>query len=282
MARQAYKEDQSIHSMTTRQLRQYIADQADDAEKRLKTINRNDTSKAFREAADAITRASGKPIRSTSYLSKAEMRELAYKYRDFKSLDIYSGYSKSIDWQENKQRYKTFIQNRIDAGDTYWSKYKTEKGNISKKGYEDYKNYINFLKTVNDVKSEYGYKQIKGHAINYVSDPRKSKEISLILTKVYEESTGKNSKSLTQSQLIDKANKRIEEYLKAEKAKEIAEANNKLAEASKKAKQAKKPQSKAPNIPKVKTKGGKPTKNKVQTKTAGKMREYGKVRRTGR
>lgn len=275
MARQAYKEDQSIHSMTTRQLRQYIADQADDAEKRLKTINRNDTSKAFREAADAITRSTGKPIRSTSYLSKAEMRELAYKYRDFKSLDIYSGYSKSIDWQENKQRYKTFIQNRIDAGDTYWSKYKTEKGNISKKGYEDYKNYINFLKTVNDVKSEYGYKQIKGHAINYVSDPRKSKEISLILTKVYEESTGKNSKSLTQSQLIDKANKRIEEYLKAEKAKEIAEA-------SKKAKQAKKPQTKAPNIPKVKTKGGKPTKNKVQTKTAGKMREYGKVRRTGR
>ena len=282
MARQAYKVDQSIHSMTTRQLRQYIADQADDAEKRLKTINRNDTSKAFREAADAITRGSGKPIRSTSYLSKAEMRELAYKYRDFKSLDIYSGYSKSIDWQENKQRYKTFIQNRIDAGDTYWLKYKTEKGNISKKGYEDYKNYINFLKTVNDVKSEYGYKQIKGHAINYVSDPRKSKEISLILTKVYEESTGKNSKSLTQSQLIDKANKRIEEYLKAEKAKEIAEANNKLAEASKKAKQAKKPQAKAPNIPKVKTKGGKPTKNKVQTKTAGKMREYGKVRRTGR
>ena len=281
MAKQAYNEDQSIHSMTTRQLRQYIADQADDAEKRLRTINRADTSKAFREASDAITRGNGKPIRSTSYLSKAEMRELAYKYRDFKSLDIYSGYSKSIDWQENKQRYKTFIQNRIDAGDTYWKKYKTEKGNISKKGYEDYKNYINFLKTVNDVKSEYGYKQIKGHAINYVSDQRKSKEISLILTKVYEESTGKNSKSLTQSQLIDKANKRIEEYLKAEKAKEIAAANKRLEEAKTKAK-SKTKTAKAPNIPKVKTKGGKPTKNKVQTKTVGKMREYGKVQRTGR
>ena len=161
MAVQDYKENQSIHSMTTRQLRKYIQDQAKDAEKRLKSIDVEETSKAFKDATSAITNASGRPIRSTSYLSKTEMRELAYAYRDFASLDTFSTYSQSIDWQENRKKYQTFMKNRIDNGDAYWSQYKTAKGNISKKGYADYKNYIEFLKAVQEVTQKYGYKQIK-------------------------------------------------------------------------------------------------------------------------
>lgn len=261
MARQEYDENQSIHSMTTRQLRKYIADQADIANKRLTNLDLSETSKAFQDATEAITGSTGKPIRSTSYLSKGEMRELAYSYRDFASLDIYSTYAQSIDWQENRKKYQSFIKNRIEQGDTYWSKYKTPKGNISRKGYEDYKNYIEFLKSVQDISKEYGYKQIKQYARNYSQDSKKSNEITKILTDLYAKNK-ENKLGWTQSELIDKANKAINDYLEAEHKKEIL-------------------RTKSADIPTVKAKPRKKkSSTKVQTKTAGKLREYGTVRRT--
>lgn len=173
MARQRYKQDQSIHSMTTRQLRQYIADKAEEAQTRLDTSNMESTTKAFREAASEITGRSGKVKRSTSYMSKAEMREYAYALRQFNSLDTTSGFAQSIEWKDNKSKYETFVKNRIDEGSTFWKQFKTEKGNISKRGYKAYKDYISFIQGIADYKSHFGYRTL----LQYAESTENNKEI---------------------------------------------------------------------------------------------------------
>lgn len=164
MARQQYKEDQSIHSMTTRQLRQYIADKAEEAQKRLDSAVGEDITKAFREAAWEIQGRGGKVKRSTSNMSKSEMREYAYALRQFNSLDTTSGFAQSVEWRENKSKYETFVKNRIDEGSAFWKQFKTEKGNISKRGYKAYKDYISFIQGISEYKSHFGYRTLKQYA----------------------------------------------------------------------------------------------------------------------
>ena len=164
MARQPYTEDQSIHSMTTRQLRQYISDKAEEAQKRLDSAVGEDTTKAFREAAWEILGSNGKVKRSTSNMSKAEMREYAYSLRQFNSLDTTSGFAQSVEWRENKSKYETFVKNRIDEGSAFWKQFKTEKGNISKRGYKAYKDYISFIQGISEYKSHFGYRTLTQYA----------------------------------------------------------------------------------------------------------------------
>lgn len=259
MARETYKKDQSIHSMTTRQLRQFIADQAEDAEKRLRTVNLDNTSKAFKDAAMSISYTNGKVIKSTSYLNKAEMRELAYKYRDFSSLDTFSGYAESVDWKENKKKYQSFIKKRVEDGDAFWKQFITEKGNVSKKGYSDYKQYIEFMKSVQEVKSEYGYKQLKTYARQTLDDPQRARDIAKIMTKLVEESKGK---SWTQGDLINKFELAIKKYDEDRKKHlEAIENQHNL------------------NIPKVKN-SSKQKATKIPVKRGRKLKEHGSVRRT--
>lgn len=241
MARKPYAPDQSIHSMTTRQLRQYIADQADEAQKRLSTSDLDHATRAYRTAAAEISLDGKKVMRSTSYMTKAEMRERAYALRDFNSLDDSSGYSKSIDWKENRDRYKTFVRNRLDDPKTppdvkkYWSQFLTPKGNISKRGYQAYKQYIEFLKSVNEVQSEYGYREIQRYGIQAAADPTRRTDISNIFNQIFVENQGKH---LTQGDLIDKMHLAIKEYDQRT--------------------------------------------NTIKAKQGRKMKEHGKVRRTGR
>lgn len=277
MARKPYTADQSIHSMTTRQLRQYIADQADEAQKRLSTSDLDHAARAYRIAAAQISLDGKKVMRSTSYMSKAEMRERAYALRDFNSLDDSSGYSRSIDWQENKKRYQSFVKNRLQDPRTpedvkkYWSQFLTPKGNISKRGYAAYKQYIEFLKSVNEVQSEYGYRELQRFGVQAALDPKRRQDISNIFNKVFLQSQGKG---LTQAELIDKMHLAIKEY-DAEQIRKV----NELVERNKAKSAAKKRKSKS--IPQVKVKKTK-SKSNIKAKQGRKMKEHGTVRRTGR
>lgn len=277
MARKPYASDQSIHSMTTRQLRQYIADQADEAQERLSTSDLDHATRAYRNAAAEISLDGKRVMRSTSYMTKAEMRERAYALRDFNSLDDSSGYSKSVDWQENKKRYQSFVKNRLQDPRTpedvkkYWSQFLTPKGNISKRGYAAYKQYIEFLKSVNEVQSEYGYREIQRFGIQAAPDPRRRQDISNIFNKVFVQSQGRG---LTQAELIDKMHLAIKEY-DAEQIRKV----NELVEKNKEAAKKKKPKS----IPQVKAKTKKSkSKTNIKVKQGRKMKEHGVIRRTGR
>lgn len=276
MARKPYTSDQSIHSMTTRQLRQYIADQADEAQQRLSTSDLDHATRAFRSAAAEISLDGKKVMRSSSYMTKAEMRERAYALRDFNSLDDSSGYSRSIDWKENRKKYQAFVKRITEDPKTpkkvkeYWDQYKTKKGNVSKRGYEAYKQYIEFLKSVSDITSKYGYREIQKYGIQVTADPKRRRDISNIFNEVYVQFEGK---SLYQDDLIDKLRLAIKEYDKEQirKANELVE-RNKAKAASKK---------KSQSIPKVKT-GKSRSKTDLRVKQGRKMKEHGKVRRTGR
>lgn len=266
MARQSYIDKETglplnIHAMNTRQLRQYIADQADEAQERIDSAKGQEVSKAFRDAAWAVTGNTSKVKRSTSYMDKSEMREFAYALRQFNSLDRESGFAKSIEWQENKGRYETFIRKRIEEGDTYWAQYLTKKGNVSKRGYQDYKDYINFIKSIQDVKAEFGYRTLKQYAesaMNEKGSKEKLKQMSALLTKVYAESKGSG---LTQAEIIERFELRLAEL----------EAEEKRTTARKSAKRSK---------PKTSTKRAKVQKSKsnVKVKTTGKMKDSAKIR----
>ena len=274
MARKPYASDQSINSMTTRQLRQYIADQADEAQKRLSTSDLDHATRAFRVAAAQISLDGKKVMRSTSYMLKHEMVERAYDLRDFNSMDDSSGYSKSIDWRENRSKYIKFVQNRINDAKTpeevkkYWSQFLTPKGNISRRGYRAYKQYIEFLKSVNEVQSEYGYREIQRYGMQTLDDPKRRRAISNIFNQVFVDN---QKKHMTQGDLIDKLHLAIKKY-DAEQIKKV----NELVERNK-AKGKKKTQS----IPKVKTVNPN-SKNNIKARQGRKMEEHGKVRRAGR
>lgn len=249
MARQEYKPDQSIHSMTTRQLRKYIADQVEEAEKRLKSIEGEETTKAFREAYYGITYKNGKVKKSTSNASKEEMREMAYALRQFNSLDTESGFAKSIEWKENKKKYETFVKNQIEQGNTYWEKYLTKKGNVSKRGYREYKEYITFLRNIDQIKLQFGYRNIKQYFVEEKNTGKNAdtKELAKLLNKVYLDAKGKG---YTQEELLQAFENELNELQSKKKSK--------------------------PVIPKIKTKVKK-SKSTVKTKKSGKMREHGSV-----
>ena len=215
MARQPYDEDQSINSMTTRQLRQYIADKATEAQSRLDSIDLSDTSRAFRDALGEIQGRSGKIKRSTSNMSRVEMVKFAYDLRQFNSLDTTSGFAKSIEWKENKQRYESFIRNRIAEGSYYWEKYLTSKGNVSKRGYQEYKDYINFIKGIEEYKSQFGYRTLTQYAEAMMKEDRSKlfDKVNKLLSKVFTESRGKG---YSQAELNDRFKLELENLLDRE------------------------------------------------------------------
>ena len=260
--------------MTTRQLRQYIADKASEAQKRLDTSNMDDATRAFKDAASDITGKNGKVRRSTSNMTKEEMREFAYSLRQFNSLDTRSTFAQSIEWKENKAKYEQFIRNQIkNDKNSVWDKYVTEKGNISKKGYKEYKAYISFLKTMADAREQYGYETLKdiySDITNNTNPKGRQKEVEKILLDTFEIAKGKH---LDQAQLNRLFNDRLEAFDKKKiedierkeniKAygKDVITGINKAGES-------------------VKVSPKKDTSNtKVPIKKARKLKEHGKVRR---
>lgn len=265
MARQEYKEGQSIHSMNARQLRKYISDKANIAQKRLDTVDVENTSRAFRDALSEITNKSGTKVRrSTSNMSKEEMRMFAYALREFNAIDTESGYHKSQERKANEKRYKSFIKNQIaNNPDSPWAKYKTEKGNISMKGYKEYLDYMSFLRTMKDIREQYGYETLKLYYQNTKRGDyagKRTKDIEVILYDIYEE--GKD-KGWNKEDLNREFRKRMD------KLNEDYEANIDFANKQKTA------QKIVGNRKVSKPKSAK----EIRTKQGRKMREHGRVRR---
>lgn len=206
MARKPYTEDQSIHSMTTRQLRQYIADYADRAEERIKTTDVSTASRAFKDYVSEITYANGKIKRSTSNMNKEEMRKYAYTLRSFDVFDRESKFAQSLEYKEMRKGYETFVKNItrtkaevLEDGTVleattasqevidYWSKFLTPKNNVSQKGFQAYKNYLNFIKSLKEHKEEYGYETLRQYAVENNNDPKRLEVVTNILNEVFTE-----------------------------------------------------------------------------------------------
>ena len=271
MARQAYAEDQNIHNMTTRQLREYIYQKSREAQARLDSIkDLKETSRAFQNQVRTITNARGKVKKSTSNMTKAEMREYAYDLRQFESLDTDSGFAKSIEWKENKQKYETFIRNQMQDPLTrdYWKQYITEKGNVSKRGYEDYKKYISFIKNSLELVNAYGYETLKEYGVQATKDPERGKVIEKLLQDIYFQNKGKG---LTQSQLNEAFHIALAEYDKRKKQEEVKKTKAPSGKPSKA-----KTKKKVGTIKKAKKKKSSGT---IKTKTVGKMKTSATVRR---
>lgn len=264
MARIDYTSADNIHAMNARQLRDYIYVKSREAEQRLASIDLDTASRAFKDAVSDITYKGGeRVIKSTSNLSKEEMRELAYKYRQFESLDVTSSFAKSIEWKENKQKYETFIRNQTAAGSAtkdYWSKYITPKGNVSKKGYEEYKKYLQFLRNMTDIIEQYDYEMLKKYYKQAEGDPKLQKKMEELLITTYMEN---KEKGISQEELNNQFYKKWNDYLTDYK-------QNKAKQPSVKKPSVKKPAAKKP-------KKAPASKQTIKAKQGGKMRTSAKV-----
>lgn len=255
-----------IQDMSTRQLRRYIRERADEANKRISTIkNIEDTPQALQDQLFMLQSfgrgRSGGVIKDTSRMDKVDMVEYAYALRDFNMLDTSSKFSRDQDYRQNRKKYETFVKKQWDSIDQeakkYWSQFKTEKGNVSKKGYQEYKNFVNFLKSIENTISTYGYETIAGQYYDQTGEVELSKdEVEQIALDVFQENAGKGleTKDIT-TILLDELDKKRN---------------------PKKKEEAPKPEFKD-RVRSKKAKKGKKSSQNIGTKTGGKMKN-GRVR----
>lgn len=208
-----------IQDMSTRQLRRYIRERADEANKRISTIKDiEDTPQALQDQLFMLQSfgrgRSGGVIKDTFRMDKVDMVEYAYALRDFNMLDTSSKFSRDQDYRENRKKYETFVKKQWGSIDQeakkYWSQYKTEKGNVSKKGYQEYKNFVNFLKSIENTISTYGYETIAGQYYDQTGEVELSKdEVEQIALEVFQENSGKGleTKDIT-TILLDELDKK--------------------------------------------------------------------------
>lgn len=210
-----------IQDMSTRQLRRYIRERAEEAQERLNSMkDPEEAPRSWQEQLEYVSSfglGRGGIKKDTSRMDKITMAEYAYALRDLNMLDTYSKYSRDQDYKENKQRYQNFVKEQLRSlnpnSRKYWSQFVTEKGNISKKGYQEYKNYINWIKNLDDVMSTYGYETIKDIYYDQ-TDQEQKQEVEDMLLETWEENKGKG---LTPSQLIDNFYDKLDAQKKAKK-----------------------------------------------------------------
>ena len=111
-----------IQDMSTRQLRRYIRERADEANKRISTIkNIEDTPQALQDQLFMLQSfgrgRSGGVIKDTSRMDKVDMVEYAYALRDFNMLDTSSKFSRDQDYRQNRKKYEAFVKNQWDSID---------------------------------------------------------------------------------------------------------------------------------------------------------------------
>lgn len=264
-----------IQDMSTRQLRRYIRERAEEAQERLNSMkDPEEAPRSWQEQLEFVSSfglgRGGGIKKDTSRMDKITMAEYAYALRDLNMLDTYSKYSRDQDYKENKQRYQKFVRERSkdlsEKTREYWKQFILPSGNISKKGYIEYKNYINFLRNIDTVISTYGYEAV---AEKYVeqTDMADREKIEELLLETWEEN--RNDKShigYDVGQLVDLFNSKWDDYKKEKRAEEEAR------------KEAAKIQSRAPKKPKKGSKStGKKSGTNVGIKQGAKMKN-GRVR----
>ena len=281
MAEQQYRRGEGItpiQNMNTRQLRMYIRERAEEAQERVSSIKKlDDTSRAFQDQLSHVYSygpgRGGAIKKDTSHMSKEEMAEYAYALRDLNMLDTDSKVSRDLDYKENKERYEKFIKERTrednpnDLEKARWKRYLTDKGNVSKRGYQEYKNFVNFLRNIDEAMSTYGYESIKDYYYDE-TDREEQAFISDLLVEVYEENKAeKTGVALTPSELLDKFQDKLDEHKQERKAQILRQRDIDKAKKARKAKSA--PLPKAKN---VKAKNTKSNSKSVKVKQVGKMK----------
>ena len=269
MAFKEYERTASIQQMNARQLRLYISRSAKEANERLSTLDPNAMPDAMRDIFQNAATHKGVFLAGTSNMSKKDMQAYAEKLRDFNFLDTESSFAKDAEYEQNFDRYEAFINKQTSrAGRSYWKKFIDENGNISKEGYQEYKQYLNFIKGIMEDIQSYSYDAIREKiGVSNVrkrfteakksDDPERLKKVEKIIGEAYQKYNGKG-----------KSTADLNAYI----IQEIA----KLDEKKPKKKAAKKPAAKKPAAKKPKTSKSKG--NNIKAKAGKKMRTNGTVR----
>ena len=279
MAKQPYKETDSINNMTTRQLRQYISDKATEAQARLDSLNMKKAPEALKNQLTYITNKQGTKIRrSTSYMDRETMVEYAFNLREFNMLDTSSKYSRDKEWIDNRSRYEAFIRNTQNPNKNadysaefaeYWNQFINKDGTISKRGYREYKRYIQLYKSVGD-KEQYGYIDFKKEAVQMLQESKRVKKARQMLDDLFVTSDGTESVET----IVDKFETVIADYDRQQKAR--AERKVQQRKSAKRKKTVKNIQKVAKSVKPKQTK--KKGKSDIKVKQAGKMRTNATIR----
>ena len=204
MAFKEYDRTASIQTMNARQLRLYISRGAKEANERMQTLDANKLPDAMKDIYMDVATHQGKFLQGTSNMSKAQMQEYAQKLRDFNFMDTKSAYARDREYEDNYDRYEKFIKNqKSKQGGAHWAQYINKDGTVSKEGYQEYKEYINFVKGIMEDIQSYSYDKIKENfGVSNIrkrfaearsnSDPERVKKVEKIIADVYEKYKGKN------------------------------------------------------------------------------------------
>ena len=272
MAFKEYERTASIQQMNARQLRLYISRSAKEANERLSTLDPNTMPDAMRDIFQNAASHKGVFLAGTSNMSKKDMQAYAEKLRDFNFLDTESTFAKDAEYEQNFDRYEAFINKQTSrAGRNYWKKFIDENGNISKEGYQEYKQYLNFIKGIMEDIQSYSYDAIREKiGVSNVrkrfteakksDDPQRLQKVEKIIGEAYEKFYGKGKTPADLNAYI------IQEIAKLDEKKPKKQSAKKSA--------AKKP--KKGTLPKGKK--GKKSKSNIKVKAGKKMRTDGTVR----
>lgn len=273
MAFKEYERTASIQQMNARQLRLYISRSAKEANERLSTLDPNAMPDAMRDIFQDAASHKGVFLAGTSNMSKKDMQAYAEKLRDFNFLDTESTFAKDAEYEQNFDRYEAFINKQTSrAGRNYWKKFIDENGNISKEGYQEYKQYLNFIKGIMEDIQSYSYDAIREKiGVSNVrkrfteakksDDPERLKKVEKIIGEAYQKYNGKG-----------KSTADLNAYI----IQEIAKLDEKKPKKKTAKKPAKTPAAKKPAAKKAKKSNSKG--NNIKAKAGKKMRTHGTVR----
>ena len=203
MAFKEYDRTASIQTMNARQLRLYISRGAKEANERMQTLDANKLPDAMKDIFMDVATHQGRFLQGTSHMTKAQMQEYAQKLRDFNFMDTKSAYARDREYEDNYDRYEKFIKNqKSKQGRAHWAQYINKDGSVSKEGYQEYKEYINFVKGIMEDIQSYSYDKIKENfGVSNIrkrftearsnSDPDRVQKVEKIIADVYEKYKGK-------------------------------------------------------------------------------------------
>lgn len=303
MAEQDYSRGEGvtpIQEMTTRQLRMYIRERAEEARKRVSTISDiGDTPEAFQDQLFYVrsfgSGMGGAIKKDTSRMSKEEMAMYAYALRDLNMLDTESRFAMDEDYRKNKDRYTSFVKkmasekNLSDESRAHWAKYLTEKGNARKAGYKEYKEFINFLKSIDQTIATYGYETVQDMFYSEGNQHRQEL-VERVLFETFNDNKGSGKTPADLLIIVEEeltkydkfGNLKPEETAEPETVVSFQETKRDQKRAAKKAPKVKKGTSgakkktgakKLPKAPKVKKSPAKKGKNDIKTQIKGKLKD---------
>lgn len=229
MAFKEYDRTASIQTMNARQLRLYISRGAKEANERMQSLDPNKLPDAMKEIYREVATHEGRFLAGTSRMSKADMQEYAKKLRDFNFMDTKSAYARDREYEDNYDRYEKFIKNqKSKQGRAHWAQYINKDGTVSKEGYQEYKEYINFVKGIMEDIQSYSYDKIKENfGVSNIrkrftearsnSDPERVKKVEKIIADVYEKYKGKQKTTKDLNAIILREIRKLDAKPKAPK-----------------------------------------------------------------